>query len=236
MSRDRRRYFYLAAVAAVLTGTAVGLAAPEAAVEPEPLGEGLIALIMMISPVVFCTIVLGVGSVRNAAKVGTVGGLVLAYFLTVASLFVAEATGGPVRVGEQVSLFLFVFIASEGAAGVTGAGLATPAGGPQSYRSDLVDGLGLIVGDDRFVGECRALTDFAGNAVATVPVGTWTKRGDKERLTGAVVGRRPFDGTSMLGAPPHEPAERAPDSEPAEPAGPAAQDGRTAALSAREKG
>ena len=60
-----------------------------------------------------------------------------------------------------------MIIASKGAAGVTGAGLATLAGGLQSHRPDLVDGVGLIVGIDRFMSEARALTNFAGNAVAT---------------------------------------------------------------------
>ena len=65
-----------------------------------------------------------------------------------------------------------MIIASKGAAGVTGAGLATLAGGLQSHRPDLVDGVGLIVGIDRFMSEARALTNFAGNSVATVLIGT----------------------------------------------------------------
>ncbi|MDQ1007705.1 aerobic C4-dicarboxylate transport protein [Streptomyces sp. V4I23] len=90
MNRDRTQYLCLAVIAAVLTGVTVGLAAPEAAVELEPLGEGFIALIkMMISPVILCTIVLGVGSVRNAAKVGSVGGRALAYFLTASTVALA---------------------------------------------------------------------------------------------------------------------------------------------------
>ena len=69
-----------------------------------------------------------------------------------------------------------MIIASKGAAGVTGAGLATLAGGLQSHRPDLVDGVGIIVGIDRFMSEARALTNFAGNAIATVLVGTWVER------------------------------------------------------------
>ena len=91
-----------------------------------------------------------------------------AIYLTMASLFIAEAMGKPLAIGEQISLLLFMMIASKGAAGVTGAGLATLAGGLQSHRPDLVDGVGLIVGIDRFMSEARALTNFAGNAVATV--------------------------------------------------------------------
>ncbi|MGI8625306.1 MAG: cation:dicarboxylate symporter family transporter [Geodermatophilaceae bacterium] len=76
-----------------------------------------------------------------------------AIYLTMASLFIAEATGQPLSIGEQISLLLFMIIASKGAAGVTGAGLATLAGGLQSHRPELVEGVGLIVGIDRFMSE-----------------------------------------------------------------------------------
>ncbi|MFE3327451.1 cation:dicarboxylate symporter family transporter [Streptomyces sp. NPDC059176] len=136
-----------------------------------------------------------------------------AIYLTMASLFVAEAMGDPLSVGEQVSLLLFMIIASKGAAGVTGAGLATLAGGLQSHRPELVDGVGLIVGIDRFMSEARALTNFAGNAVATVLVGTWTKEIDKERVAQVLAGRLPFDEQTFVddhAAPPADvPVQRA---------------------------
>ncbi|MFG2206174.1 cation:dicarboxylate symporter family transporter [Streptomyces sp. NPDC048638] len=116
-----------------------------------------------------------------------------AIYLTMSSLFVAEAMGKPLPLGQQISLLVFMVIASKGAAGVTGAGLATLAGGLQSHRPELVDGVGLIVGIDRFMSEARALTNFAGNAVATVLVGTWTKEIDKARVTEVLAGRAPFD-------------------------------------------
>ncbi|MEU4326881.1 cation:dicarboxylate symporter family transporter [Nonomuraea dietziae] len=121
-----------------------------------------------------------------------------AIYLTMATLFVASATGAPLAVGEQVSLLLFMIIASKGAAGVTGAGLATLAGGLQSHRPDLVDGVGLIVGIDRFMSEARALTNFAGNAVATVLVGTWTGEFDRARAGEVLAGRLPFDEATLL--------------------------------------
>ncbi|MCT2592488.1 cation:dicarboxylase symporter family transporter [Streptomyces sp. N2-109] len=121
-----------------------------------------------------------------------------AIYLTMASLFVAEAMGDPLAFGEQISLLAFMIIASKGAAGVTGAGLATLAGGLQSHRPDLVDGVGLIVGIDRFMSECRALTNFAGNAVATVLVGTWTKEIDQERVAQVLAGKLPFDEQSLV--------------------------------------
>ena len=106
--------------------------------------------------------------------------------------------GKPLSIGEQISLLLFMIIASKGAAGVTGAGLATLAGGLQSHRPDLVDGVGLIVGIDRFMSEARALTNFAGNAVATVLVGHWTGEFDRDRLDRVLAGEDPFDETTML--------------------------------------
>ncbi|GLZ36890.1 cation:dicarboxylase symporter family transporter [Actinokineospora sp. NBRC 105648] len=120
-----------------------------------------------------------------------------AIYLTMATLFVANATGSPLAMGEQVSLLLFMVIAAKGAAGVSGAGLATLAGGLQSHRPDLVDGVGLIVGIDRFMSEARALTNFAGNAVATVLIGTWTREFDHDRAAEVLAGRTPFDETTM---------------------------------------
>ncbi len=132
-----------------------------------------------------------------------------AIYLTMASLFIAEALGKPLAIGEQISLLVFMVIASKGAAGVSGAGLATLAGGLSSHRPELLDGVGLIVGIDRFMSEARALTNFAGNAVATVLIGTWTDGIDREQLDAVLAGERPFDETTMLDAPEagHAPAE-----------------------------
>jgi aerobic C4-dicarboxylate transport protein len=116
-----------------------------------------------------------------------------AIYLTMASLFIAEAMDQPFSIGQQISLLAFMIIASKGAAGVTGAGLATLAGGLQSHRPDLVDGVGLIVGIDRFMSEARALTNFAGNAVATVLVGHWVGQLDREQVKQVFAGDDPFD-------------------------------------------
>ncbi|MFF1676649.1 cation:dicarboxylate symporter family transporter [Streptomyces sp. NPDC058256] len=422
--RDRTHYLYIAVIAAVFIGIAVGLIAPDFAVELKPIGTGFVNLIkMMISPIIFCTIVLGIGSVRKAAKVGAVGGIALAYFtvmslvalsiglvvgnilepgtglavtdaikdvghaqvdaeakdttefllgiipttfvsaftegevlqtllialltgfalqamgpagqpvlrgvehiqrlvfrvlgmvmwaapigafgamaavvgsagldalkslavlmlgfyatcflfvfivlaallrivsglniltlfkylsrefllilstsssesalprviakmehlgvskpvvgitiptgysfnldgtmiyMTMASLFIADAMGTPMSIGEQIPLLLFLFVASKGAAGVTGAGMATLAGGLQSHKPALVDGIGLIVGIDRFMSEARALTNFAGNSVATVLIGTWTKEIDMDRVNRVLAGELPFDEKTLL--------------------------------------
>src|SRR5690606_12117613 len=95
-------------------------------------------------------------------------------------------------------LLLFMIIASKGAAGVTGAGLATLAGGLASHRPDLVDGVGIVVGIDRFMSEARALTNFAGNAVATVLIGNWVGEFDRERARRVLRGEDPFDEATML--------------------------------------
>lgn len=119
-------------------------------------------------------------------------------YMTMASLFIADAMGTPMPVGEQIPLLLFLLLASKGAAGVTGAGLATLAGGLQAHKPALVDGMGLIVGIDRFMSEARALTNFAGNAVATVLIGTWTKEIDRERVDLVLAGQLPFDEKTLL--------------------------------------
>ncbi|MDT5387638.1 MAG: aerobic C4-dicarboxylate transport protein [Mycobacterium sp.] len=121
-----------------------------------------------------------------------------AIYLTMASLFVADAMGKPLAVGEQISLLVFMIVASKGAAGVSGAGLATLAGGLQAHRPDLLDGVGLIVGIDRFMSEARAVTNFSGNAVATVLVGSWTHTIDKNRVDAVLSGDKPFDELTML--------------------------------------
>lgn len=121
-----------------------------------------------------------------------------AIYLTMASLFIAEAMDKPFDIGQQISLLVFMVIASKGAAGVTGAGLATLAGGLQSHRPDLVDGVGFIVGIDRLMSEARALTNFAGNAVATVLIGTWTGQIDRSQCSAVLAGNRPFDEATMI--------------------------------------
>ncbi|MGW5141639.1 cation:dicarboxylate symporter family transporter [Nocardia beijingensis] len=121
-----------------------------------------------------------------------------AIYLTMASLFIAEAMGKPLSIGEQLGLLVFMIVASKGAAGVTGAGLATLAGGLQSHRPELLDGVGLIVGIDRFMSEARALTNFSGNAVATVLIGTWTKTVDVDRVREVLDRKLPFDERTMV--------------------------------------
>lgn len=121
-----------------------------------------------------------------------------AIYLTMASLFVANAMGTPLDLGAQVSLLIFMIIASKGAAGVTGAGLATLAAGLQAHKPELLGGVGMIVGIDRFMSEARALTNFTGNAVATILIGTWVKEIDGVQVDQVLSGELPFDEQTMI--------------------------------------
>ncbi|WP_323096106.1 cation:dicarboxylate symporter family transporter [Intrasporangium sp. YIM S08009] len=121
-----------------------------------------------------------------------------AIYLTMASLFIAEAMDKPFSIGQQIGLLVFMIIASKGAAGVSGAGLATLAGGLQSHRPDLVPGVGFIVGIDRLMSEARALTNFAGNAIATVVIGTWVGEFDRDKAGRVLSGQLPFDEARMV--------------------------------------
>lgn len=116
-----------------------------------------------------------------------------AIYLTMGSLFIADAMGKPMNIPEQIGLLIFMIIASKGAAGVTGAGLATLAAGLQQHRPEFLDGVGIIVGIDRFMSEARALTNFAGNAIATLLIGSWTKTVDRVQVERVFSGLDPFD-------------------------------------------
>src|SRR5918995_3214377 len=105
--RDRTHYLYIAVIAAVILGIVVGFVAPTFATSLKPIGEGFVALIrMMIQPVIFCTIVLGVGSVRSAARVGKVGGLALGYFMVMstAALAIGLVVGNVLHPGSGLRL------------------------------------------------------------------------------------------------------------------------------------
>src|SRR5689334_20978112 len=105
--KNRTHYLYVAVIVAVALGILVGVVAPDFAVKLKPLGEGFVALIkMMIQPVIFCTIVIGVGSVASAARVGKVGGLALGYFLTMSTvaLAIGLVVGNLIKPGDGLNL------------------------------------------------------------------------------------------------------------------------------------
>ena len=105
--RDRTHYLYIGVIVAVVLGIAVGILAPEVGKALKPLGTGFVNLIkMMISPVIFCTIVLGVGSIREAAKVGKVGGLALLYFIVMSTfaLVIGLVVGNLLQPGAGLAI------------------------------------------------------------------------------------------------------------------------------------
>jgi aerobic C4-dicarboxylate transport protein len=94
-------------------------------------------------------------------------------YMTMAAVFLAQATNTPLGLGEQISLLLVAMISSKGASGVTGAGFVTLAATLSAVPSIPIASLALIVGIDRFMSECRAITNLIGNGVATVAISRW---------------------------------------------------------------
>lgn len=109
-------------------------------------------------------------------------------YMTLAALFIAQATGVHLSLGEQVALLLVAMLSSKGAAGVTGAGFITLAATLSIVPSVPVAGMALILGIDRFMSECRSLTNFIGNAVATIVVARWDGALDREQIAAALAG------------------------------------------------
>jgi len=125
-------------------------------------------------------------------------------YLTLASLFVAQALDVPLSFGQELSLLFVLLLTSKGAAGVTGSGFITLAATLSATSSIPVAGLTLLLGIDRFMSEARALTNFVGNAVATIVVSRWENQLDLERaskvlgLASAPVSREPsFQATGV---------------------------------------
>ena len=109
-------------------------------------------------------------------------------YMTLAALFIAQATGVDLSIGDQILLLGVAMLSSKGAAGVTGAGFITLAATLSIVPSVPVAGMALILGVDRFMSECRSLTNFIGNAVATVVVSRWEGKLDQAQLQAAMRG------------------------------------------------
>ena len=103
-------------------------------------------------------------------------------YLTMAAVFIAQATNTPLDLSHQITLLLVLLLTSKGAAGVTGSGFIVLADTLSAVGNVPVAGLALILGIDRFMSEARALTNLIGNGVATVVVGKWTGDLDTERM------------------------------------------------------
>lgn len=134
-----------------------------------------------------------IGKLENAGCAKAVVGLVVPtgysfnldgtnIYMTLAALFIAQATGVDLSLGDQLALLAVAMLSSKGAAGVTGAGFITLAATLSIVPSVPVAGMALILGVDRFMSECRSLTNFIGNAVATIVVARWEGQLDRALL------------------------------------------------------
>ncbi|TKD38361.1 MAG: C4-dicarboxylate transporter DctA, partial [Mesorhizobium sp.] len=109
-------------------------------------------------------------------------------YMTIAALFIAQATNTDLSIADQILLLLIAMLSSKGAAGVTGAGFITLAATLSVVPSVPVAGMALILGVDRFMSECRALTNLVGNAVASLVVARWEGELDQSRMETAFRG------------------------------------------------
>jgi aerobic C4-dicarboxylate transport protein len=105
-------------------------------------------------------------------------------YMTLAALFIAQATNTHLTLGQELLLLVVAMISSKGAAGVTGAGFITLAATLSIVPTVPIAGMALILGVDRFMSECRSLTNFIGNAVATIVVA-------RDKLDAALSGKLP---------------------------------------------
>jgi aerobic C4-dicarboxylate transport protein len=114
-------------------------------------------------------------------------------YMTLAALFIAQATDIHLSFGEQLALLLVAMVSSKGAAGVTGAGFITLAATLSVVPSVPVGGMALILGVDRFMSECRSLTNLIGNAVAAIVIARWENALDDKKLYDALHGQAVAD-------------------------------------------
>jgi aerobic C4-dicarboxylate transport protein len=103
-------------------------------------------------------------------------------YLTLATLFIAQALGVELSLYEQLAILGVAMLTSKGASGVTGAGFVTLAATLAVVRPELVPGMAILLGIDKFMSECRAITNFVGNGVATIVVSAWEGELDRSAL------------------------------------------------------
>ena len=107
-------------------------------------------------------------------------------YMTLATLFIAQALGVSLSLGDQLTILVVAMLTSKGASGVTGAGFITLAATLASVRPELVPGMAIVLGVDKFMSECRALTNITGNGVATVIIAWWEGELDRDKLNAAL--------------------------------------------------
>jgi len=103
-------------------------------------------------------------------------------YMTLATLFIAQALNVPLTFGEQMTILVVAMLTSKGASGVTGAGFITLAATLAAVRPELVPGMAIVLGIDKFMSECRALTNITGNGVACIVVAWWEGELDRTKL------------------------------------------------------
>jgi aerobic C4-dicarboxylate transport protein len=118
-------------------------------------------------------------------------------YMTMAALFVAQATNTELTLTQELTILFVAMLTSKGASGITGAGFITLAATLAAVPTIPVAGMTLILGIDKFMSECRALTNIIGNGVATVVVSKWEGELDQERLTAELKNPSPDDTTSL---------------------------------------
>ena len=119
-------------------------------------------------------------------------------YMSLAALFIAQATNTHLSFGQEMLLMAVAILSSKGAAGVTGSGFIVLAATLSVVPAIPVAGMALILGVDRFMSECRSLTNFIGNAVATIVVARWEGAVDLDRLRRALA-RAPGEPTDAEG-------------------------------------
>ena len=107
-------------------------------------------------------------------------------YMTLATLFIAQAMNVPLSFGEQMTILVVAMLTSKGASGITGAGFITLAATLAAIRPELVPGMAIVLGIDKFMSECRALTNLTGNGVAAVVVSWWEGELDRTKLDAAL--------------------------------------------------
>jgi aerobic C4-dicarboxylate transport protein len=103
-------------------------------------------------------------------------------YMTLATLFLAQATNTPLTLGQELGILVIAMITSKGASGVTGAGFVTLAATLSIIPDIPIQSLALLLGIDKFMSECRALTNLIGNGVATVVISRWEHELDADKL------------------------------------------------------
>ena len=104
-------------------------------------------------------------------------------YMTLTTLFIARAMGVELDISHQATILIVAMLTSKGASGVSGAGFITLAATLMAVDPQLAPGMSLVLGVDKFMSECRALTNFIGNGVATIVIAAWEGELDRARLT-----------------------------------------------------